>query len=249
MSRVQKTSGSFAAAPDVETSSEGYASRFSGAVGAWFLARQAQAVLALAEAEPVRSVLDVGGGHAQIAGPLADAGYDVTVFGSDPVCAVRLQPLLAEGRCRFATGDLARLPCPDRSFDLVVSLRLLPHVETWPSLIAELTRVARRGVIVDYPTARSLNCLTPWLFDAKRRAEGNTRTFLTFPERDVIAAFARQGFRPAGRAAQFFWPMVAHRMLKRPAVSRILEAPCHLTGLTWFFGSPVVARFIREEGR
>lgn len=234
------------AAPDVETSSEGYAGRFSGTIGAWFLERQAKAVLSLAAAQPVRSVLDVGGGHAQIAGPLAAAGYDVTVLGSDPVCAARLQPLLAAGRCRFATGDLRRLPYADQSFDLVVSLRLLSHVETWPELIAELTRVAGRAVIVDYPTVRSLNCLNPWLFEAKRRAEGNTRTFLTFQEQQVIAAFARQGFRPQGRVAQFFWPMVAHRVLKQPALSRAMEAPCRLTGLTYFFGSPVVACFVRE---
>ncbi len=233
-------------APDIETSSEGYANRFSGAVGAWFLARQARAVLALAAHHTVKTVLDVGGGHAQIAGPLAEAGYDVTVFGSDPACAARLQPLIAAGRCRFATGDLARLPYADQSFDLVVSLRLLSHVEAWPALIAELTRVARRAVIVDYPTVRSLNCLTPWLFEAKQRAEGNARSFLTFHEPQVIAAFAQQGFRPQGRMAQFFWPMVAHRLLKQPAVSRLLEAPCRLTGLTHLFGSPVVACFARE---
>jgi SAM-dependent methyltransferase len=233
-------------APDIETSSEGYASRFRGEVGGWFLARQAQAVLSLAAGHGVKTVLDVGGGHAQIAGPLADAGYEVTVFGSDPVCAARLQPLLAAGRCRFDAGDLRRLPYPDQSFDLVVSLRLLPHAEAWPALIAELARVARRAVIVDYPTARSLNGLLPWLFEAKRRAEGNTRTYITFLERDVAQAFARHGLRPAGRVPQFCWPMVAHRVLKQPAVSRLLEAPCRLSGLTAAFGSPVVAAFARE---
>ena len=50
---------------DVETSSEGYARRFAGPVGRFFLERQAAATLDLLRPFPGASVLDVGAGTAR----------------------------------------------------------------------------------------------------------------------------------------------------------------------------------------
>src|SRR5688572_9832056 len=105
---------------DVETSSDAYARRFSGGVGEWFLAVQRDATLALmAPLGPRLRVLDVGGGHGQLAGPLADAGHEVTVAGSADACRHRVQPLVDAGRVRWSTGDLLRLPFEPRAFDIV----------------------------------------------------------------------------------------------------------------------------------
>src|SRR3954447_15535567 len=143
---------------DIGTSSEDYARRFTGAVGRWFIETQTRITLGFLGALPVgASILDVGGGHGQITPPLLEAGYEVTVAGSDPSCATRLQPWISAGRCKFEVADLRTLPYPDRSFDAVVCLRLLPHSVDWRNLIAELCRVASRSVIVDYPSLRSAN--------------------------------------------------------------------------------------------
>jgi len=72
------------AAPDVATSSDDYARRFARPVGEWFLSVQEQACLDLVRPWRGGSVLDVGGGHAQVAVPLAREGYAVTVLGSTP---------------------------------------------------------------------------------------------------------------------------------------------------------------------
>jgi 2-polyprenyl-3-methyl-5-hydroxy-6-metoxy-1,4-benzoquinol methylase len=73
--------------PDVETSSRAYARRFAGKVGAWFLAVQLRAVRKLlAPFGPGATLVDVGGGHGQLATPLAACGYEVTVLGSHPSC-------------------------------------------------------------------------------------------------------------------------------------------------------------------
>jgi len=229
---------------DVETSSDGYAARFAGSVGSWMLAVQERAVRELLGA-PGPTVLDVGGGHGQLAPPLAAAGWQVTVFGSDEACAARLQPQIAAGSVRFVSGDLLALPFPDRSFDFAVSVRLLSHCDAWPKLVAELCRVARRAVIVDYPTAESLNRVAPALFGAKKKLEGNTRTFTLFTHREVGEAFAACGFAPAGRVPQFFLPMVLHRALRCRPCSAALEAACRGLGLTRRWGSPVIARFDR----
>ena len=225
---------------DIETSSDDYAARFSGPVGTWMLGVQERAVRELLGPPGGQTLLDVGGGHAQLAGPLAHAGWRVTVQGSDPICARRLGPLLASGTVRFFVGDILALPFPDRSFDAVVSVRLLPHCERWPALVAELCRVARRAVIVDYPTSESINRIAPALFGAKKRIEKNTRTFTLFTHRQVEEAFSSRGFTPAGRRAQFFLPMVIHRALHCRPCSAALEAICRGAGLTRRWGSPVI---------
>jgi ubiquinone/menaquinone biosynthesis C-methylase UbiE len=193
------------------------------------------------------SVLDVGGGHGQLALPLARAEFTVTVFGSDPVCVKRILHEVTAKRLMFDIGDLVALPFPDRSFDVVISIRLLPHCEAWPKLIAELCRVARHAVIVDYPTDQSLNYFSSALFSAKKKIEKNTRPFTLFPHRVVAAEFARHGFVVVVRKGEFFLPMVLHRMLKCPAVSAVLEGICGMLGLKKLFGSPVLARFERGE--
>ena len=98
---------------DVLTSSEGYARRFAGPVGQWFLEVQARTTLDLLAGWPGATVVDVGGGHGQTAGPLADAGYALTVVGSDPSCRGRVSGLLAAGRLRFEVGRPAA-PSPSR---------------------------------------------------------------------------------------------------------------------------------------
>jgi SAM-dependent methyltransferase len=230
---------------DIETASDDYASRFSGPVGAWMLGVQERAVTALLGPAAGRSVLDVGGGHGQLAGALARAGWRVTVHGSDPSCARRLAPLLAAGSVRFVAGDVLALPFADRSFDAVVSVRLLPHCTDWPALLAELCRVARHAVVVDYPTSESLNRVAPALFGAKKRIEKNTRTFTLFTHRQVEQALVACGFAPAGRVAQFLLPMVLHRALRCRPCSAALEAICRGAGLTRRWGSPVVLKAVR----
>ena len=69
---------------DVETSSDDYARRFAGAVGAFFLEIQARTTLDLLQPWPGSRVLDVGGGHGQVTGPLIEAGHPVTHFLTRP---------------------------------------------------------------------------------------------------------------------------------------------------------------------
>lgn len=232
---------------DVETSSEGYARRFGGPVGEYFLEVQTATLLDLLAPFPGARVLDVGGGHAQLAGPLLEKGFEVTVVGSEEVCRERLDRLLPPGSFEFRASDLLALPFPDRSFDVVIAFRLLTHVPRWKELVAELCRVADRAVMVEYPDVRSWNVLYTLLFPWKKRIEGNTRTFFCFKPREVAAELARQGFGRAVTRRQFFIPMVVHRALSRRGISRSLERVSRFLGWTRAFGSPVVLRAEREE--
>jgi 2-polyprenyl-3-methyl-5-hydroxy-6-metoxy-1,4-benzoquinol methylase len=231
---------------DIETASAEYARRFSGAVGAWFLDVQAAATLELAAPWQGRGVLDVGGGHGQLTGPLAAAGFDVTVLGSAPSCRERVAAWVDADRARFQVGDLLHVPWPARSFDVVLAFRLLPHVARWRDLVAELCRVARHAVIVDYPTRRSVNAFARLLFRLKRRVESDTRPFDVFKDEDVTEGFSANGFAVTGRCAQFFLPMALHRGLGSASVSRASERVARALGLTRVLGSPVIVRATRR---
>ncbi len=113
----------------------------------------------------------------------------------------------------------------------------------------ELCRVARQGVIVDYPTGQSLNAMAPALFGAKKRFEKNTRTWALFRHRQVLDEFAKNGFVPAVTKKQFFLPMVLHRMLKSRTLSAVLEAVCRALGLTRLWGSPVIVRMAADSAK
>ncbi len=195
---------------------------------------------------PERSILDVGGGHGQLAVPLCREGHQVTVLGSAAECARRLRPALETGRCRFLVGNVIGLPFADRSFDLAISFRLLTHCRQWPVLIAELCRVARQAVIVDYPTSQSVNRLAPALFAAKKKVEVNTRLWRLFTHAEVRRAFGEQGFTEGRLKKQFFLPMVVHRMLKCRPLSAGLEAVSRAAGLTRLAGSPVICCYRRQ---
>ena len=233
---------------DVESSSELYARRFSGPVGHWFLELQARLTLeCLAGLPPGAAVLDVGGGHAQLAGPLAEAGYRVTVVGSDASCGVRLAPLAASGRCRFEVADLLALPYTDQAFEAVVCYRLLAHSVDWRRLIAELCRVARHRVVVDYPARRSVNVASEGLFRIKNSIErGSTRPFALYGRSEIAGAFAAVGFQVTMERPQFFLPMALYRLAGSARLARAAEGMARSAGLTGLLGSPVICRADRR---
>lgn len=231
---------------DIETASDDYATRFAGAVGQYFLEVQTKLTLDLLRPYQGARILDVGGGHCQLARPLIEQGFQLTITGSDDSCGIRPQTLLPPGSYTYITCNSLELPFANKAFDVVLSFRLLPHVTRWEALIGELCRVADKLVIVDYPDTRSSNLLYRLLFHLKKSMEGNTRTYTMFNRAQIRRQFAAHGFAPPVYSPEFFWPMVLHRHLKRPFISRALEAPPRWLGLTHLLGSPIIASSSRR---
>jgi SAM-dependent methyltransferase len=232
--------------PDIETSSEDYARRFAGPVGEFFLRVQEELCLELLRPWRGCRVLDLGGGHAQLAVPLAAAGYEVTVLGSDISCSERLSRLISvssvsPAKINFIAGNLLSLPFSDHAYDVAVSLRLVSHVRRWPLLIHELTRVARGAVLIDYPAIISVNLAAPLLFQLKKRVERNTRPFLCFTRRDISDAFRRNGYSVSATRPEFFLPMALYRAIKSVPFAERSEDLFEVLGLTALLGSPVLA--------
>jgi hypothetical protein len=142
---------------------------------------------------------------------------------------------------------LLALPFAPRSFDVVVAVRLLPHVYDWERLMTELCRVARSTVIVDYPRTTGLNSLTPLLFPLKKRLEGNTRHYRNFRDAELDAILREHGFEVRERRPQFLLPMVVHRRANGFAALRAVEQAAKSLRITHALGSPVVLRADRRR--
>lgn len=245
MDRTFSGTPSFSDEADADTATDDYARRFAGPVGEWFLEVQRRIVLDLLAPWPGGTVLDLGGGHAQVAGSLVAAGHSLTVAGSRETCRERLDRTLPPGSFTYRTADLLDLPWPDRSFDVALSLRFLSHVVRWERLLQEMCRVARHAVVLDYADRNSFNLIAGPLFAAKRKMERNTRRYHVFDRGQLVRAFRGHGFGRPVACPEFFLPMVVHRGVGRAPFTRGVEGVCRALGVTRLLGSPVIVRVER----
>ena len=231
------------ARPDLESSGRDYAGRFAGETGAFLLERQEEACRRLLSGmAPSGRILDLGGGHGQLAPFLVRAGWEVTVAESEDAPREILAEAMGDLPYDRKTVDFLHLPFPADSFDAVIGFRLVTHEPDWPELLREMVRVSRGPVLFDYPDLRSANVLYAALFALKKRVEKNTRSYTVLTRGQVEVALRRAGARPTGAVGQFFFPMVVHRALRRASWSRALEKAAARVGLGGALGSPRVVR-------
>lgn len=106
---------------------------------------------------PGASVLDVACGAGLVSLPLAEAGYDVTGVdrAADAIAVGRdwgRKRLGPDASVRFRVGDAYALDDADASYDAVLLMDFLEHVERPADVIAEAARVVRPGGVVVYHT-------------------------------------------------------------------------------------------------
>ena len=232
-------------APDKESSTLEYRERFSGEVGSWLVEVQAQITaqilneLTEKQSSPLR-VLDVGGGHGQNVQVVLDGGHSLTVLGSDAGCGSLLEEVTSNN-FTFVTGDMMALPFNDGDFDLVLSYRMMAHIDDWRKFAKELQRVSKSWVAIDYPTLRSANALSAALYAVKKRIEKNTRKYRLFSESEISSGMLDAGLKIHHRKPQFLFPMALHRAMNRKTFSVGLEQIANTVRLNQIFGSPVIA--------
>jgi SAM-dependent methyltransferase len=96
------------------------------------------------------AVLEVGAGEGEVTARLRGRFPDVPVFGldlPDDETADHWSDKGVDG----VFGDIHRLPFPDRSFDLVLAIEVLEHVQFPELALAEMERVTRDAVVVSVP--------------------------------------------------------------------------------------------------
>jgi ubiquinone/menaquinone biosynthesis C-methylase UbiE len=215
--------------------------RFSGPIGRLLAETQESVIAAFLAPVAGTTVLDVGTGTGRAAIALARRGALVTgIDASAEMLAV------AERRAReagaavtFTQGDAHGLAFPSASFDAVVCLRVLMHTPDWRRSLAELCRVARRRVLVDYPALCSAAAIQAVTRHVAHRFGAQVEAYRVFPDGAFRRVLADNGFRVVESHRQFVLPIAVHKMIgSAPATSRI-ESVLGAVGLRRLLGSPV----------
>jgi ubiquinone/menaquinone biosynthesis C-methylase UbiE len=105
-----------------------------------------------AAARPGARVLDVGCGPGHLVERLADRGLTVSGIDLDPAMIERAGRRLGD-RAELVAADVASLPFPDASFDLVVSTLSMHHWADHRGGLDEIGRVLKpegRALIFDF---------------------------------------------------------------------------------------------------
>lgn len=248
MSEANPNEDDIGFAPDIHSSTDTYAKRFSGAAGLWLLHRQEDVTRQYLDSLKAVRVLDVGGGHGQNIPVCESLQLDLTITGSTTACDARVRKLSESNRTQFVVGELNALPVDDQNYPVVISYRIISHMQNWQKFIAELCRVSSDSVIIDFASKRSINWFSELAYLFKRGKEGDTRRYNVLSESEVNKIFQQNDFKLVRRTPQFFFPMVIHRTLNNPKISDLLEFFPRVLGLNYLFGSPVISLYRRQLG-
>lgn len=233
--------------PDVDSSTADYKTRFSGAVGDWFISVQCQALSSMLSTTNQNHILDFGGGHGQNIQPVLDANHRLTILGSTDECKTQIETQLADSKVTFITGSLLNAPFADNEFDVCLSFRMLTHLNNWQQHIDELCRIAKQSVIIEFPCKQSCNAISTPFFTPKKQIEKNTRPFALFDEQEIVKQLSNRGFELNSRVKQYFLPMALYRLLNNKTIAVTLEATAKWLGLQQRFGSPIICHFNRKS--
>ena len=221
---------------------EGFdALRFGGPIGNYLLETQDRLLVASLAPLAGRRMLDVGTGTGRAAITLARGG--ATVIGMDAsaqmLSVARSRAEAAGLRIEFVPGDAHSLPFSDRSFDAAVCLRVIMHTPDWERCLAELCRVSRRRIVVDFPSLASAAALESAARRLVQALGARTEAYRVLAEHRVRQALARHDFRVVSVHRQFVLPIAFHKALGSLGVTRGLEGALAAVGLLRLLGSPV----------
>jgi 2-polyprenyl-3-methyl-5-hydroxy-6-metoxy-1,4-benzoquinol methylase len=227
--------------PDLHSSSEEYARRFSGEIGRWFLEQQRETIKdLLGDKVSLGAVCDIGGGHGQLYELYATSNNSV-ILSSCEEAAMQAKKLAGNlSNLQFKVAPLAKSELPEKFFDTVFSFRIFAHYNNTEALVAELTRISKGRVIIDAPLIDPLATL---LFPIKKLIEGNTRRYLSFKEKELEQLFLRHGFKLKGVKREYFLPMALHRKIASRKISEKLESFFELLHFKKIFGNPAILSF------
>ena len=168
----------------------------------WFVARRAVAMVQAGQAAD----LDSGPGHLVIRLAQAAPGLQVTGIDLSDEMLVEAQRYARrsglEDRIAFKKGDVAQIPFPDDSLDLVVSTLSLHH---WSDPVGALDEIAR----VLRPGGSFL------VFDLRRDMAAPFYLTLWFTTRCVVPRALRRVNEPLGSRDAAFAPQEAANLVAR----------------------------------
>ena len=215
--------------------------RFGGPIGELVAGTQARVLADFVGRVQGRVILDAGTGTGRAALLLASDGARVTgVDASEEMLAVARARAAEQGATvEFLVGDVHALDFPDRSYEVVVALRVLMHSPKWRLCIAELCRVADQLVVLDFPSKRSTALAQSLVRRFLYGLGVPTEPYRVFSEAEVAEALKRSGFRVRSVHRQFVLPIAVHKAFGSRRLTAAIEGALDRLGLLTLFGSPV----------
>ena len=140
--------------PEVSQAVSEYAAWYRSAKGSWIAGREFSILLKLFNPSAGQSLLDVGCGSGYFSEQFLQQGLAVTGLDSD----ARMLDYASRhnDEVRYLEGRAEALPFADNSFDYCSAITSLCFVEQPQQALAEMQRVARKGIILGLLNRHSL---------------------------------------------------------------------------------------------
>jgi ubiquinone/menaquinone biosynthesis C-methylase UbiE len=192
----------------------------------WYAARRAVAMVRVGQA------VDLGCGPGYLVARLARMAPGMQVTGidlSDEMLAEAeryAQRSSLEDRIAFKKGDVARIPFPDHSLDLVVSTLSLHHWRDPGGVLDEIARVLRRPEPAEGKPGGSF-----LVFDLRRDMSAPFYLLLWFVTRCIVPGALRRVNEPLGSRDAAYTPGEAAQLASRSNLGgwRVTHGPLWLT--------------------
>jgi len=187
---------------------------------------------------PLR-VLDVGCGTGLMLGKLKSMGYDPV--GVD-LHSLSMQYCRKRGTQKLLQADVTHLPFINDSFDLILALDLIEHVQQDRALLKEFYRICAPGgrVLITVPAH-------PFLWSEHDEALHHYRRYRKKPFLQMLKDCGFAPLRYTYAISALYYPIVAFRLLQRLVKPNPRRPKTHLIELpNWL--NALLIQLLRLEG-
>ncbi len=217
------------------------AMRFGGSFGRYIAEHQLSFVLKHIDNPSGSRILDLGAGTGRTALPLSRLGASVLAAdASEKMLSIIQEKSFLQGiPLELAQIDAHTLPFPDRSFDTVITFRLIMHVVNWRQTLSEICRVSRNTVILDFPPKCGLAGFAPIVHHLVRPFRKNHQSYRVFNISDITSALYAEDYVVTAMDKHLVLPFGLHRFVNSSGFTAVSESVLAKAGFRDLFGAPV----------
>lgn len=222
--------------------------RYGGSFGQYLRNIEIESFSSFLEASHNR-VLDVGAGTGKLCIPLSSKSREVIALDSseEMIKIAKVNADIEDVRIMTIVCDAEQLCFDDKTFDCVVSSRLLMHLSDWKRGISEMCRVSKILVIIDFPPFSSFGVIDSLFKKLKKIFIPSTRTYKTFFMKSIIDELKKNQFVVVTVNRHFFLPIRIHRFINLPWLSRGIEKLFRIIGAVKLMGAPITIKAVRSD--